>query len=206
MIAVKDEVDGRIGEWMHTSMGDQFFPEDPRMEEIRVTDIANGMALCCRYGGQGCIDRFYSVAEHCVHIAAYALLHARWPAPAAMAALFHDAAEGYLTDLPRAVKRGAKEGYTEMEDRLQAMIEEKYDLHYVMRHWSKEIKTLDQRIVPAEKAAIMRYQRPWANDQFSPLEGVVIRCWSPVQAKTAWLNMYEKLCAAQKITPEKWEI
>lgn len=202
----KDEVEGRPGEWMHTSMGGKFFPEDPRVEEIRVSDLANGMALCCRYGGQGRVDRFYSVAEHCVHVAAYALIHEKWPADAAMAALFHDAAEGYLTDLPRAVKLGARPTYSGMEDHLQLLIETKYDLRTAALHWGREIKRLDQRIVPLEKAAVMRYQQPWAADALKPLEGVVIRCWSPARAKAAWLKMYETVCEARGMQPEEWEI
>jgi uncharacterized protein len=202
----RDIVDGRMGEWMHTSMGNKFFPADPRIEDIRVTDIANGLALCNRYGGQNRIDRFYSVAEHCVHMARYALMREGWPAQAAMGALFHDAAEGYLTDLPRAVKHAVGEGYEGLEERLQNAIEEKYGLALVMHGWGRDIKMLDQRIVPLEKAAIMRYPQPWAHDQFEPLEGVTIQCWSPRKAKAAWLAMYEMLCKMQGLTPEEWEI
>ena len=36
----------------------------PNTDTLRLYDIAQGMSLICRYGGQ--IKRFYSVAEHAV--------------------------------------------------------------------------------------------------------------------------------------------
>jgi hypothetical protein len=48
---------------MQLSSGGRFWPLDPRQEDIHIEDIANGLALDCRYAGQCKIDSFYSVAE-----------------------------------------------------------------------------------------------------------------------------------------------
>lgn len=52
------------GDWMQTYTGRRFYPLDPRPDEIDPEDIAHALSLLCRYGGH--VDRFYSVAEHCV--------------------------------------------------------------------------------------------------------------------------------------------
>jgi hypothetical protein len=52
------------GDWMQTYSGRRFYPLDPRAEELADLDIAHALSLLCRYGGH--VERFYSVAEHCV--------------------------------------------------------------------------------------------------------------------------------------------
>ena len=74
--------------WIQVHSGGRFFPLEPDLDDISITDIAHSLSMVCRYGGH-CL-RFYSVAEHCV-----LLSHtvdpefARW-------ALLHDAAEAYV--------------------------------------------------------------------------------------------------------------
>ena len=182
----EDLVDGRKGLWMQTSLGGKFFPADPRPEEIFLSDIANGLALDCRYAGQGAINRFYSVAEHSYHMAVYSWHDLGYPS-LSMATLLHDAAEAYLNDLPRAVKRAVGNSYSDLEDKLQDMIMEKYQVLGTYREHTDYIKSLDRRMVALEKAAIMRYPQPWAHDVYVPLEGVTIGCYTPVEAKTLWL-------------------
>ena len=201
-----DVVDDRKGEWMHTASGKKFFPLDPRPEDICINDIANGLALDCRYGGQGRVDRFYSVAEHCWHIASYARLIDNMPAAVCMAALLHDAAEAYINDLPRAVKHSVGEGYEYIEEIVQETIIRKYRLSVTALQYAKYIKDLDCRIVPHEKEAIMRYPQEWAYDKFDPLPGVVIYCYEPATAKRRFLAEYILLCKRMNIEPEECEI
>lgn len=184
-----DEIEGRLGNWMHTSLGNKFFPADPRPEEVFIEDIANGLALDCRYAGQCRTDRFYSVAEHCLHMTSYAWDRG-WPAEALLATLLHDAAEAYINDLPRAVKIAVGDGYAIIEGDLQTTIEHKFEIMSISYKWKDQIKDLDRGIVPVEKAAIMEHTQPWAHDQFNPLRGVVVQCWSPTEAKERFLRMF----------------
>jgi hypothetical protein len=98
-----DTHEGRRGEWMQTNSGRRFFPLDPRPEDFTLGDLANGQALDCRYGGQGHIERYYSVAEHAYH-GTIELIRRRMDPDICLAFLCHDTAEGLLNDLPRAVK------------------------------------------------------------------------------------------------------
>ena len=196
---------GRKGEWQQTSLGGRFYPADPREEEVFMSDIANGLALDCRYSGQGRTDRFYSVAEHSVHMARYALQN--WPQgdgfpQAVLATLLHDAPEAYLNDLSRAVKHAVGAAYNDLEDGIQAVILRKYNLITAWRRNAGAIKDLDRRMVPLEKAAIMRHPQPWAFDQFKPLENVRIECWTPAKAKREFLIMYLICCELAGATPE----
>lgn len=193
-----DEVPGRRGPWMHTDSGLRFFPQDPRVEEMCMNDIANGLALDCRYAGQGRPDRFYSVAEHCTHLANY-ILAGRAPGmgwEAAAVALLHDAAEAYINDVNRATKAALAPCYKRVENHVQAVIDERYGLIEAARRYAAEIKVLDQRIVPLEKDAIMRRPQEWAFDQFEPLEGVRILCLSPPEAKNFFACAYLRIADA----------
>ncbi len=202
-----DEIEGRVGNWMHTSLGNKFFPADPQPEEVFIEDIANGLALDCRYAGQGRTDRFYSVAEHSIHMTSYAW-DLGWPAPALLATLLHDAAEAYINDLPRATKMAVGQGYALLEFNLQRIIERKFEILSVSYNWKGMIKNLDRRIVPVEKAAIMEYPQPWAHDIFNPLPGVTIECWSPTEAKERFLRVFNTLqtrIEKEKIAEEEEE-
>ncbi len=200
----KDLSEGRVGEWMHTSLGGRFFPADPRAEDIHISDIANGLALDCRYAGQGRVDRYYSVAEHCTLMAWYARDH-DWPPLACLAVLLHDAAEAYLNDLPRAVKQ-AVSGYKLVEVKIERLIWEHFGVDKAIGQYADRIKVLDCRMVPLEKRAVMRYPQPWAYDDFEPLEGVEVKCWGPVVAKLKFLQTYDYICEVAGVEPEEWEI
>lgn len=220
-----DTVDGRQGEWMHTSLGGRFWPLDPRPEDIHVSDIANGHALDCRYNGQGRVSRFYSVAEH-TELGADFLYRTYNDPMLALAFLFHDAAEGLLKDLSRAVKHGIDSigvawsdtaggleyeigpanAYSVIEKRVHEVILRKYGLWDVSVKHKALIKDIDCRLVPLEKAAIMKYPQPWAYDKFAPLPGVIIQCRAPMQAKAKWAEAYQRYTIATGRHPEPIEL
>ena len=83
----------RKGDWMQTHSGIQFWPLDPRPEDILIEDIAHALSNQCRFAGHCCFH--YSVAQHSV------LVSENVPAQDAMWGLLHDAGEAYLVDLPR---------------------------------------------------------------------------------------------------------
>ena len=82
---------------MQTKSGVQFWPLDPRPEDVRLEDIAWSLSHQCRYAGHCAF--FYSVAQHSVMVADMV------PHELKRTALLHDATEAYLVDLPRPVKR-----------------------------------------------------------------------------------------------------
>ena len=202
MAELRDVVDGRPGEWMQTFSGRKFFPLDPRPEDIYVSDIANALAMTCRYGGHMPTGRFYSVAEHSVLMFQYGLPINRY---AAVVALFHDAAEAYTGDLPRAVKQAVKESWAPVEARIEAAVWTHLQLEKeVVLHWEM-VKEWDQRIVPAERAAFMRREEVWAYDVLEPLP-VNIRCLAPISAKHAFVLAYWEACTIMGWDPEEIEL
>lgn len=197
-----DEVAGR-GLWMHTSLGGRFFPGDPRPEEVFMSDIANGLALDCRYAGQGRVDRFYSVAEHSALMADY-FLRLQLPA-GAFVALLHDASEAYLNDLAHSVKATVGRAYAEVEERVQDAIWRRYNLQETAEQYCHVVKDCDMRMVPLEKEAIMRYSQPWAADYLKPFSGARIRCLAPPEAKQFFASTYHVICGHLGLQPEEIE-
>jgi hypothetical protein len=200
---VDDVEEGRKGQWMQTSLGGRFYPLDPRLDEIFIPDIANGCALDCRYGGQGNVDRFYSVAEHCWLLSSYAL-QTTGDVYLAMALLLHDGAEAYVNDLPRAVKNAVGQGYKDVENNIQDLIFKKFGVGSSVKQHAVVMKDLDRRIVPLEKEFIFGNKAgAWAYDQFKPLEGVRILGLQPRIAKFFFIEQFAKLDAEMRIAGKK---
>ena len=85
----------------HTFTRQGFDPFNPRAEDVRLEDIAHGLAMICRYGGQAPV--YYSVAEHAVKVSR--LVGAKTGSVAwALHALHHDSAEAYLGDQRKPLK------------------------------------------------------------------------------------------------------
>ena len=82
---------------MEDATGLPFWPLDPRPEEVRIEAIAHQLGNLCRFNGACKV--FYSVAQHSV-LVSY-LVSKRY----ALAGLLHDAAEAYLGDVIRPLKR-----------------------------------------------------------------------------------------------------
>jgi hypothetical protein len=162
------------GGWMQTYTGGPFWPLDPRHSEIRFDDIAGSLSKLCRFNGH-CV-RFYSVAEHCVHVAKAA------PVGLQLTALMHDASEAYLADVPRPIKPHLP-GYYKIEDALSAVIAQRFDLVHPL---PPEIKRLDTAALGAERAQNMAHMDVppalWG-DVEPPLPGMVLQFWDPARAK-----------------------
>lgn len=141
----------RTGGWLQTYTGGQFFPLDPRAEEVRVQDIAHALANLCRFGGH--CTHFYSVAQHSVIVSRLV------PVRHALQALLHDAAEAYLVDVPRPLKLELPE-YRVIEKRVQAVIYERFGLPAVE---DPCIKQADDRALAQEhRDLMMRSAYDWS--------------------------------------------
>lgn len=171
----------RRGDWMQTFTGKVFWPMDPVVEDIDITDIAHALANACRYAGHTL--RFYSVAEHSV-LMSRALLapeHRRW-------ALLHDASEAYLVDVPRPVKPFLA-GYREAEAGLMAAVAARFGLGGTM---PDVVKDFDNRILIDERAQAMTFCRRDWNLEGEPL-GVTLRFWSPAEAEREFMIAFREL-------------
>jgi hypothetical protein len=94
--------------YIRTYSGIYINPFYPEAEQIRIADIAHSLANQCRFGGH--TQRFYSVAEHCIWCANNVSRLVKKGGNTfidhqlVIAALLHDASEGYLVDLPSPIK------------------------------------------------------------------------------------------------------
>lgn len=100
----------RTGDWMITFTGRKYWPLDPRADEVCIDDIATALAHQGRYNGHG--RHFYSVAQHSAELARWFM--AKGDHPLARWALLHDAAEAYVGDVIRPLKKFLP-GFAEIE-------------------------------------------------------------------------------------------
>ena len=174
----------RKGDWMQTYTGRQFWPLDPRPDEIDIIDIAAALSKLCRYGGHTL--RFYSVAEHCVLMARMARMRGQSRA-AVIWALMHDASEGYLCDVIRPIKPSLT-NYAAIEGRLIRAIAARFGLPQPM---PPIVNIMDEAILLDEQAQVMaRPPKPWSLDPATRPLGVTLQFWSPDQAFAAFMQEF----------------
>lgn len=171
------------GDWMQTFTGRRFYPITPASEDVDPVDIAHALSLLCRYGGH--VDRFYSVAEHCVLMSQWIEDNATPGDPErarrlALWALLHDATEAYVVDVPRPLKRNLV-GYREIEGGVMIAIALRFNLPGVVM--PREVHDADDRILLTERNALMAatHER-WAQEDLGPLP-VTIYAWAPAEAE-----------------------
>jgi 5'-deoxynucleotidase YfbR-like HD superfamily hydrolase len=90
----------RRGDPIGTYTGGHFYPLDPDPAEVDLPDIANGLANTCRYAGQ--CQFYYSVGTHSLYVSEELADHGP---RVQLYGLLHDAAEAYVSDVPRPIKR-----------------------------------------------------------------------------------------------------
>ena len=113
-----DEMDSR---YIGTHSGGRVHIFNPRPEEILIEDIEWALGNMCRYNGH--CAKFYSVAEHSVYVSM------QLSGVEALAALLHDAAEAFLGDIVRPIRRHPNLGFFgQIEEALLAVIAEKFGL------------------------------------------------------------------------------
>lgn len=143
----------------------------PTEEMICIEDIAHALSLQCRFGGH--LPEFYSVAQHsvlCSRLAGEKI---------ALQALMHDAAEAYLIDLPRPIKK-KMDRYQEIEFKLMKLICKKFGLRFPLH---PSVKRIDDQMLQLEWEELML--------QKNTVES--FRCWSPEYAKRSFLEEFETL-------------
>lgn len=124
----------RGDDWIQTFSIGQFWPLEPRAEDIRIADVGNALAKLCRFTGH--VHEFYSVAQHSVLVSLEAARRATASGMSVSAVthiarwgLLHDASEAYLVDLARPVKRTAEMApYREAEARIMRAVTDRFAL------------------------------------------------------------------------------
>ena len=92
----------RKGDWGQAHSGRRFYPADPRVEDVDMSDITWALSHENRYGGHTNLP--YSVLQHSLHVGQYIEEQHPLDPLAVMHGLLHDAHEAYLKDIPRPLK------------------------------------------------------------------------------------------------------
>jgi hypothetical protein len=184
------EEDTRTG-WFLTKSGRAFFPLSPRVGEASITDIAHALSMICRYGGHSA--RFYSVAEHSVHVARAV---AEVEPDATLEALLHDATEAYLGDMIWPLKTDIEFAhmFRIAEARLARVLAGTFGTRYPA---PPIVKQMDERILVNERAVLLpkakdpRYE--WGPEWGKPIPNLDIRacCWEPSVAREVFMQTFE---------------
>lgn len=168
---------------MRVRSGGFFDLANPRADDVRLSDIACGLARICRFGGQP--EQFYSVAEHCVHAARHAQRYG-YKLGFEQAVLMHDAAEAYVGDVIRPVRRMVP-GFVDVERAVICAIIERFELP-MGQFDSPALKEIDDGLLVAEYAELFGDGQPSPMFAATPFE-----FWGPQIAEREFLAMAEDL-------------
>jgi len=125
--------------WYQTFTGLKFNPLAPEDHPFDIRDIAHGLSLECRYGGQ--CRWHYSVAQHSVMVARHLPHHLM------IIGLMHDASEAYIKDLPYPLK-AALPDYRAIEAKVVACICKRFGLPEEL---PPEVKEADKIALATER-------------------------------------------------------
>lgn len=170
----------RNGNWFLTFRGTQFFPLDPRPEEIDIDDIAHALSQICRFGGHS--REFYSVAQHSLHVARLC------PPELALVGLMHDATEAYCGDMIRPIKLNMP-GFKEMEDRIWTAVAERFglpaEIPAEVKHWDDVALMTERRDLVAHTDHVWAIEAKPESREIIPINSNA--------AKTRFLNEFYRL-------------
>lgn len=182
----------RIGDWIQTYLGHKFYPFDPRPEEIHIADIAHALSNICRFTGHTC--RFYSVAQHSVHVCDIL------PPDQQLAGLLHDASEAYLTDFPRPLKLSPY--FASNYRRTEAALEEAIHARFHLPHpRAAAIHSADEAVLGTEILQLMQPLNPDWSHLPAPVPGLQLPAWTPARAKGEFLRRFHAIYSRHTVDP-----
>jgi hypothetical protein len=142
------------GGWIQTASGRRFYPLDARPDEINLLDVAHALANLCRFAGHTL--RFYSVAEHSIHVCDRVEQLGGTPYEQ-LAALLHDAPEAFVVDLPRPIKHmPGLAAYRDAESRIAACVELRFGLPRGALDWPI-VKHADNDLLLTERRDLLAF-------------------------------------------------
>lgn len=136
---------------MTTYSGLEFNPMCMTQKDVRIEDISHALSLLCRGGGH--LKYFYSVGQHCINCAKEAEARG-WGDKTALACLFHDASEAYISDIIRPVKVHLV-NYLEIENRIMNVVFKKFGLNHLTDLEKSRVKQIDDQILEHELVNLM---------------------------------------------------
>lgn len=148
-----------------TNTGRIFDHSSPHPSMVDIEDIADGLSKACRWNGG--VRGFYSIAQHSV----LPIVHKLIPEEFYAAYLLHDAAEAYIKDMIRPVRRGLIEGYEELDEVHTEAIFKRFGIDITL--WKHPVVVdADNRMLKTEQLQLRRPEswNPtlWGNSPYEP--------------------------------------
>ncbi len=167
--------------WMQTFSGKSFQLEKIDPGKIDIVDIAHGLSLTCRFNGH--CRTFYSVAQHSILVSEIVSPeNALW-------GLLHDAAEAYIGDVTRPVKRLIPQ-FKEVEARILKAVASKFDLP---ERIPEEVLDADNSILATEASQLMPDFTIWTDCPAEPIKDMEIIPWSWEKSKRLYIEKVNNL-------------
>ncbi|UNC12886.1 metal-dependent phosphohydrolase [Acidiphilium multivorum] len=150
---------------------------------LSIDTIAQALSHICRFSGH--TSRFYSVAQHSVHVANCHCV----PRRHRLAALMHDAAEAFLGDVSTPLKQMLPD-YQALERRVEEMIFFRFGIAEI----PADVWKADKIMLATEGRDLM----PLSGEEWATIAGeqplpALIRPWSPGYARDRFLDLYHEL-------------
>lgn len=175
--------------WMLTHKLHRVDPFNAKVEDIDIEDIAHSLGNICRFTGH--TREFYSVAQHCVHVAERAHRFTGGTTDR-LHALLHDAHEAYLNDLSAPIKRQpSSEPYCNACDELQMVIEDAFELPPRSGHLHQLIVRADLDMCYLEGLQLIGDPTDWGIPK--PDWYMRIHPWPPNKAQFEFLKLFRQL-------------
>lgn len=150
----------RKGNFVGTYKGNEFWPLDPRVEEVDVIDIAHSLSQICRFNGHTL--HFWSIAQHSLLVEQVIKEYLNWDSPLTrLYGLLHDASEAYISDICRPVKKYLQD-YLEIEGKIERAILEYFQIADKLTSKDMELVIKADNIVLAlEGRKLMKSRDYW---------------------------------------------
>jgi len=182
----------RKGGWVRTYMGVNFYPLDPRPEDIRIEDIAHALSHIARYNGH--TNQHISVGQHSI-LVCEELKERGYSTDVQLIGLLHDASEAYICDIPRQIKPYLPD-YLAIEENIQNIIYKKY-LGRLPSEVEKEIvKKFDDEALLFEAENFVRFNDwKWKDSEIT----VKYRNEPPYAIKRRFLYLFNQLAEEVRV-------
>jgi hypothetical protein len=169
--------------WIKTYTGKQFWPLDPKPEDVDIRDIAHALSLICRFTGH--VKQHMSVAQHCLIVSSLLPPHLK------IYGLLHDAGEAYMADVARPIK-SAFPKFREFEHRiLEEAVWKAFALEPLSKEDAARVRHADDVVLATEARDLMGGTANWsALPDPLPSEIIPMQCGD---AEEPFLREFERL-------------
>lgn len=162
----------------------------PDPSQISIEDIAAGLSMVCRFGGQALA--FYSVAQHALLVKE--LVERGGRPELALPALHHDSHEAYACDIPKPLKRLIEKPYAAVTNPLDRAIEQALDIPPLTDADTDTIKRADDDAFDIEADQLLN-RDAWHPSTADPPTTIVIDgeerpLLNSTEAQTAFLEAH----------------